>query len=906
MRNVLTQDRRFLMLLINILLVLIMVLPGSTAEAETNVQVQVTELNPVVEVHPNQPITLLFRVTNPTAYELEVIPVLTLPPGWTEVVPASSLTLRPGEGQTSMVTVRAYSGAPAGDYTVELAYLTQGSTLKDPEHAAATFTVHLNEVSEVDVVLLNAPSYTLSEPYTATFMVQNKGNVSVALRLAVEDNLGFKISVNPAEVLLAPGDSEIIDVYVDVKQGVDKVRRHRVTLTTRSIGDFRIDLDKDVWVDIIPISSSPRLAYHHFPLQLKLGISTSFLGLPGIEWSLEGRGTLSDRDPGQLGVSLSRHRWNIRYTRNALTLNAGTQYFSLSPLTISHFYANGLTVRYEREKWIGQAFYALHKDGNRFGTSVLYRASDRMSLTLRHAAGSDSSGGRWTLAAQVTPLERWTTEIEVGVDTEASGEESLPNAAWIASTLSLGPSTTRVDFRQNEKGYLGSGAERFVAVSQDLQITDNHRLTLRWNSYRGFADGLGSNVLRERKRLGAAVSSSLQSGYWNIRYSQTDTDYGERLDRRLGISWNNHWLRETSRISARLDLREENDRIEDTRLAWSELRVNYRLPITNGQIRASLDIERTLEGERDDRAGLALTWSQRVQKWLADLTLSADDFLTKAYSLRRSIGYGSEEQGLFQIDGRYALRADGSSSFQVTAGYKVSLGVSVPVSRRHNVGSVAGRVVNEEGQGIAGILVRLNDLVTRTELDGSYEFPVVPVGDGCLMVDPFDIGIGRIVRPATPVCFRIKAGEKVIQNLELIPAARVSGVIEIEPLPQTMTGENAVFGHGQETDASILNGTVIELRSGDEVHRQVIRVSKGDEKTYKAHFRFDQVLPGDWEMVVHLSSAALKAYSVEYPRRIIQVGPGEFYEAEVKVVPVRREIRFVESGVLAPIQQQQP
>jgi hypothetical protein len=103
-----------------------------------------------------------------------------------------------------------------------------------------------------------------------------------------------------------------------------------------------------------------------------------------------------------------------------------------------------------------------------------------------------------------------------------------------------------------------------------------------------------------------------------------------------------------------------------------------------------------------------------------------------------------------------------------------------------------------------------------------------------------------------------------------------------------------------------LNGTVIELRNDDEVHRQVIRVSKGDEKTYKAHFRFDQVLPGDWEMVVHLSSAALKAYSVEYPRRIIQVGPGEFYEAEVKVVPVRREIRFAEGGVLAPIQQQQP
>ena len=180
--------------------------------------------------------------------------------------------------------------------------------------------------------------------------------------------------------------------------------------------------------------------------------------------------------------------------------------------------------------------------------------------------------------------------------------------------------------------------------------------------------------------------------------------------------------------------------------------------------------------------------------------------------------------------------------------------------------------MNEEGQGIAGILVRLNDLVTRTELDGSYEFPVVPVGDRCLMVDPFDIGIGRIVKPATPLCFRIEAGERVIQNLELIPAARVSGIIEIQPLPETITGENAVFGQGKETDVSILNGTVIELRSGDEVHRQVIRVSSGDEKIYKSYFRFDQVLPGDWEMVVHLSSCS-KAYSVEYPRRIIQVGP---------------------------------
>ena len=93
MRNVLTQDRRFSVPFIGMLLVLITALLCSTAQAETNAQVHVTELNPVVEADPNEPITLLFRATNPTAYELEVIPVLTLPTGWTEVVPASSLTL---------------------------------------------------------------------------------------------------------------------------------------------------------------------------------------------------------------------------------------------------------------------------------------------------------------------------------------------------------------------------------------------------------------------------------------------------------------------------------------------------------------------------------------------------------------------------------------------------------------------------------------------------------------------------------------------------------------------------------------------------------------------------------------------------------------------------------------------
>ena len=64
------------------------------------------------------------------------------------------------------------------------------------------------------------------------------------------------------------------------------------------------------------------------------------------------------------------------------------------------------------------------------------------------------------------------------------------------------------------------------------------------------------------------------------------------------------------------------------------------------------------------------------------------------------------------------------------------------------------------------------------------------------MVDPFDIGIGRIVS-RLHLLLRIKAGEKVIQNLELIPAARVSGIIEIQPLPETITGENAVFGQGR-------------------------------------------------------------------------------------------------------------
>ncbi|MGI6165963.1 MAG: Ger(x)C family spore germination C-terminal domain-containing protein [Limnochordia bacterium] len=88
---------------ITALVLLLLVAAGGAAAAD----VEITLLNAFAETGPRRPVTFLAEVENNSSRELYLLPSLSLPDGWREVVPAQSVRLAMGETKKVLSTAQA-------------------------------------------------------------------------------------------------------------------------------------------------------------------------------------------------------------------------------------------------------------------------------------------------------------------------------------------------------------------------------------------------------------------------------------------------------------------------------------------------------------------------------------------------------------------------------------------------------------------------------------------------------------------------------------------------------------------------------------------------------------------------------------------------------------------------------
>ena len=898
-------------------------IPGTASAYDGGGGIRLAPISLFPQGMPRQPLTLLFRVGNSTPDAIDVVPSLTLPEGWTALVPPPTLRIEAGDELVNVISVLPAVTAVPGEYLVELAYSRRDSGDEPDSRAKTTFVVRIAPSVNLGVEWIDAPAYSAGEPYTAVFTVYNAGNVTHALRLAAEENLGLAVEVVPDHIILEPGGRETVEVRVNVPNNTDKLRRHRLRLLVTDSNDSAIRLSETVWVDLLPVAHSSWSSYHFFPLRLNAKVSTDFVNsVPSFEWKAQGRGRITDQDPGVLEVEIGEAKWSVRYDRDALSVSAGDQQFQLSPLTLSGARGKGLAVRFEREAWRSQAIY--FQDSNldtQLGASVAYQATERLELALHGAGRANLPGGRWSASARVTPQDGWSGELEVGLNTSPSPEQASPVALMLSGTVDRGAVRASAKWEQSDAGYRGTSAGRSMDLRQTWRIADDYQLALGWNEKTRFAHGFDSDILSQRAELTAAIRASLPSGRWNLGYRYVESDPGESFNRNVSIAWSRSLGPSLGRLSAQLSMREKQESDSGARTSWGDLRITHRLPWGNGQLSSSLRIEDTLYGERADRIGLGVAWFQRFGSGSINLSLQARDLLTGEVRFRGRFTYGDRTGGLFHADALYRTAAGTTPSIQVRAGYSFTLDFSIPTSRRSDVGSVRGRLVDENGAGVAGILVHLSGQVARTDADGSYYFPSVPAGEAVISVDPRIVGVDRAVVPALPYKLTIEPRLEVIQDFTLVRTGSVLGYFEIEPMGGNgnngSIGANgngggsggngtngifadAVYGEGRELDLSALDGIVVELRGDAGVRRTVVKTSNGNGLISGPHFRFDHVLPGEWDIVVYRNGLP-DVYMIAPENQRATVRAGSPVEVVIKVIPVRREIQFREGGVVGSI-----
>ncbi|MFO7889389.1 MAG: carboxypeptidase-like regulatory domain-containing protein, partial [bacterium] len=233
---------------------------------------------------------------------------------------------------------------------------------------------------------------------------------------------------------------------------------------------------------------------------------------------------------------------------------------------------------------------------------------------------------------------------------------------------------------------------------------------------------------------------------------------------------------------------------------------------------------------------------------------------------------------------------------------------NVPIGLKKYVGSVSGKVFNmETGDPLKDIIIRLNNFSVVTDINGKFVFPALNPGKYLLSVDKATTGLDKITVPDTPISLEVQPKQEKELTIDIVKGAVLSGQINIYKYvsadessqkkqiiieeKQNTTRKFYLVGEGKDGRYLYKNGGVpniiVEIQNGNEVLRDI---SDG-----QGRFKFAELKPGTWR--VKLYDDNLPPYhQFEKEMFKVELEPGDKHELQIKVFPIKRKIRFKNSG----------
>ncbi len=871
---------------------------------------------PELAALPRETLNLALQLENTGDAPWRGLPELSLPQGWRAVLEPGEVALEPGESYLALFTVLVSGSAEAGEYTLPVTY-TDPSGVK----LSATYTVRVREVRELEMVLLEVPSYVVAAPYTARFSVRNAGNRPEQVTLRARDNLSLPLSTDPAQLRLASGEAVEVAVTAGVAADLGQSESHYLYLEASVPDDPEVVSSAGATVELIPRSLSEASAYHLFPLKLWLGetLSTEPRAVPdrfgGLNLSVSGVGQLWDEDPGTLdlqlgtGSSQTGDKNLVSYESPDFEVAAGEQSLSLAPLTASrdgvglsaqHNFAFGASDRLEAQALVY---------GTPTEVGVGLRTSAAFGSLFEFGAYSLVSGGPYgtvvggelKLHPEFKGLTELNLETEYGLQTDTGARGFRLGGAAAANEGALS-----VSWQQAEAGFQGGPVDRYaLALSGLLRLYEapSTYASAKFDQKASYLPGellIVSPEKLERSWSGRLAASAFGVG-WSLRYEHADS-FGvaktiTRTKRELtfGIS---------SPLADNILLTQELSWLREFSSAASNEALGYDVgayfPLEGGGLTPHAGTEYSLLSGGVSKALLGLAWSGLITDTdsLA-LDLEGDLELTDDRSVGASVvgSYIFENGQALDLDlsGR-AYYSSREPSIEVSLGYNVPF--DVRVARLSNVGEVEGRFVNEAGTGIPGLVVQLGGLSVLTQADGSFTFPAVLEGDHLLLLSAAAARPDMLAVPALPYRVDVRAGETVVAEFRMVRSAAVQGQVRFVQMkgkpgsgPKATPGEDIIFGEGRpEQEAELVQDLVVELRNNGKVLR-----TRTDAE---GRFQFPALPPGKWRLTVVRGSLP-DLYHLEPQTRSLTIAPSKTARVEVKLVPVARSIQFMEGGTLS-------
>lgn len=899
----------------HVLLFLVCLFAGSVTARTQVLDVVAEVLTPALDVQPRQTVSLQVRFTNAGTAWRTVASTLAVPAGWIVLVPPADVTLAPGEVYVVLLAVLVASDAAASVYTFPLTYRTGASG----PSAEAAFTVRVPAIDQATLTLEDAPAVvSAAVPHRVEFLLHNTGNTTHEWDLTASSSLSLPVDLTPGVVALGPGDSATVVALVGAPERLAQQQTHALTITATSRSAPAVRATARAAVPMVPTNLPAASALHSFPLTLSAsygaGLHAGGDAQPRLALELSGRGTLGDRDPGQLGVRLRitflghLEHVELEYQRPAWGVRLGDQDFAVSPLSSS---VGGFGVRANATGSLGVAD-PLRAEVAAYQLDGAARFTLAVTAALPHGTQvvATLGGGRadllGTLGIRYAPERRdasrlQVTALEATYGLRIDGDFGFDQALRAGAQVNLGPSFGRLtydtaaasfDGRDRHHATLGVAAALRLNDALSIQARFPINLALRYDRTWAWDDDLvygllpPGDALGQEQRFTVGLSAGLGAATVNATYVLTITSaqayeaqqelrtlVRSRITDDFTVAVSSVWIRR---------------RLRGTTLSETlELQTGAVLPIAQGLATSALTLTHDLGTGLASGLAFGVKWAGELTP---DLRLTLDTTLhlidpSERWRAELDLRYllGSQRALTTKVTGQ--ARADRPLALTFEVGFAMPL--QIPIGRRSDIGRLEGSVTWPDGRGLQGTIVTVAGQAVTTTSDGAFRFPALPIGVQQVRVVPAGaLAANQYLAPDLPASVDIADGATSELHFVVREAATVAGRITTDAVDPT-TDRFAIVPGGSAD--GLERGLRIELH-GDAAMLHTVADANGA-------FRFQRVPAGEWTLYVVLPRTAVD-YRLDPAEARLVLAPGDHAEVPVRLVPIVRQIQFMDGGTL--------
>jgi hypothetical protein len=909
------------------------VLPMLSAEINDDILLQSARPGPI-ETKPSRTITLAFQVINHSLESHEFNPATGLPDGWKRITPDSSFVLNPGKSTVCLVSFLVPLKTLAGRYSIK--YSIQAA---DDPSLGGSLSVEIRVLLEanLEIQLLQAPQIVFAgEELKASFVVSNRSNAPSSVSLQVMSTEGYSCQLEVDEIRLDTGESETLAVIIKTDPRLRQKIQHNLhfSASAKDLGEVDIRATASARTEIIPLISGEGDLYQRFPAGMKfIGFASKNTGSVS-QFELSGLGEIPNigiskvdflfRGPGRpelMTFGLFREEYRLSLETNKASFNLGDHIFFLTKLSEYGRYGRGAEGmldlgKFSIKSYTQQSLFFESRTKQK-AMRLNYEVTKNLEFSLSYLSTRQEELPADDLFSVQTQFvsEPFNLNVEYAQGAKGARSSKIPDSAyWIEMFGNLKSLFTyRFNRIRSDPGYPGSYSD-MVFNSARLSFSPLDKLTVRV-SYSDYKQNihrdpsLAANQekyalfgLQYRLKNWAIVSLDYKQQTRTALFPDPLFDYTDR-SLRLGI--NPHLG--TINLQGLVDIGETSNTLSGETRRLVDLNASGSLTLfgmlslggyfqwRNQESDFTGDYERTMNinfnlklylGKTDVyaiyRKSMYYDFFERI---LFDLEL-VEQLLYNHLDVFEVI----IRQRLFNTHSiSFRLRHASSASdspgakeeFIGLVEYAIPLGV--PVGRNPETGQLSGSVYDvQNGQsGIAGVIIKLDQRATVTNEEGRFVFYGLKAGPSLLSIEQRTLGPNRITALETPAQINIEGGRKTEFDVAVVRSGKISG--------QVMVYQFADKKENIYTEKHGLANSLIELRGQQTTYNQIT-----DEHGF---FRFDELRQGKWTLRV-IDQVSQNFY-VEKETFEFDITSGGEEKVLIKVLPLVRQIRFLEEGTLS-------